>query len=415
MSSNDHAAPKRCENCGASLHGRFCARCGQSVINPVRHAGHALEEVFESFWHLDGRVFRTLWDLRVPARVACGYLGGHRARYIAPLRLFVILSVLTFFVAQVTIQLDQGTVILRNDAADTRDGQTAIGRATTIAEVERARDQALRQLAQAKADMRGIPGAGLGMEEMMADVRALAQRRIEVLQSSAGGAPPDMAAAATGPPASATPDTPAAGVDKPPGADSTGLVVEDDDWVLTGGKPWNEHANPLRLPRALAFAEGWFNHQLAKAKGNLPRIKQDPNLYKNAAIGAIPTALFVLVPMFALLLKLAYLRQRRLYLEHLVVALYSHAFLCVSLLAMFVLFGLERWLVPAAPWTGVVAKLLEAALWVWMPLYLLLMQKRVYAQGWPTTLVKYALLGSAYFMLVMFATVLVVLVSFVRV
>lgn len=116
----DHAAPTRCENCGALLQGRFCARCGQSVINPVRHAGHALEEVFESFWHLDGRVFRTLRDLLVPARVACSYLAGHRARYIAPLRLFVILSVLTFFVAQVTIQLDQDTVLLRNDVVDTQ-------------------------------------------------------------------------------------------------------------------------------------------------------------------------------------------------------------------------------------------------------------------------------------------------------
>ncbi|MHB8912839.1 MAG: hypothetical protein ACYC42_09380 [Lysobacter sp.] len=28
-------------------------------------------------------------------------------------------------------------------------------------------------------------------------------------------------------------------------------------------------------------------------------------------------------------------------------------------------------------------------MWVWLPLYLLLMQKRVYAQGWPMTVFKY--------------------------
>ena len=41
--------------------------------------------------------------------------------------------------------------------------------------------------------------------------------------------------------------------------------------------------------------------------------------------------MFVLVPVCALMLKLAYLFQRRLYLEHLVVTLYSHVFLLLAL------------------------------------------------------------------------------------
>lgn len=89
-----------CENCGAALQGPYCHACGQPVVSPVRHAAHAVEEVFESFWHLDGRVFRTLRDLMVPGRLALQYLAGHRVRYIAPLRLFVILSLLTFFVGK---------------------------------------------------------------------------------------------------------------------------------------------------------------------------------------------------------------------------------------------------------------------------------------------------------------------------
>ena len=378
------------------------------MINPVRHAGHALEDVFESFWHLDGRVFRTLRDLLVPARVACDYLAGHRARYIAPLRLFVVLSVLTFFVAQFTIQLDQGTVLLRNDAADAADttaAQSEMGRATTVAEVERLRDQALKKMAVAKADLSAIPGAGLGMDAAMAEVRTQAQRRIQGLQAAGGTLPATVAT----PPATAVPG-------KAPGSATPGIVVGDEgDWVLSGGKPWHEQRNPLTLPGAPGFVNTWFNHQIGKAKGNMPRIKQDPNLYKNAAIGAIPTTLFVLVPIFALLLKLAYLRQRRLYLEHLVVGLYSHAFLCVALLAMFALVGLDHWLAQPAPWTGAVFGLLEAAVWVWMPLYLLLMQKRVYAQGWPMTVFKYLLLGGLYFMLVVFAMLVVVVSSFVRV
>ena len=60
--SSDNAAshdayPTHCENCGAPLQGHYCHDCGQSVVNPVRHAAHVMEEVFEAFWHLDGRIF----------------------------------------------------------------------------------------------------------------------------------------------------------------------------------------------------------------------------------------------------------------------------------------------------------------------------------------------------------------------
>lgn len=76
----------RCENCHAPLQGQYCHPCGQSRHSPTRHFGHAIEEVFESFSHPDGRVWRALRDLVVPGRVARDYLAGHRARHIAPLR-----------------------------------------------------------------------------------------------------------------------------------------------------------------------------------------------------------------------------------------------------------------------------------------------------------------------------------------
>ena len=103
------ALPTHCENCAAALHGEFCHACGQSIHNPIRHLGHAIEEFFEAFWHLDGRLFRTLRDLWTPGRVAINYLAGHRARYIAPLRLFVVTSVLTFFVGALVVHVDESS------------------------------------------------------------------------------------------------------------------------------------------------------------------------------------------------------------------------------------------------------------------------------------------------------------------
>ena len=91
---------------------------------------------------------------------------------------------------------------------------------------------------------------------------------------------------------------------------------------------------------------------------------------------SLGAALFVLVPLFALLLKLFYLDSGRLYLEHLVVAFYSHAFLCLALLAQFALLALDHWVTPHLAFFGAITGLAAALLWLWMPTYLLLMQKR---------------------------------------
>jgi hypothetical protein len=124
-------------------------------------------------------------------------------------------------------------------------------------------------------------------------------------------------------------------------------------------------------------------------------IERDPDVFIRLFLGALPGALFLLVPLFALLLKLVYVRSARGYLEHLVVALYSHAFMLAALLLVFLLIGLQTWI--ATPVAAVLASIASSAIVLLLtPLYLLLMQKRVYGQGWFKTLAKYGLLGLCY-------------------
>ena len=120
--SHDVVHASACENCQTPLQGGFCHVCGQNAHNPLRSFGHAVEEVFESFWHLDGRIFRTLRTLLSPGRLANAYLAGHRAPYVAPLRLFVILSVLTFFVGK--FAMGSGDVLSPPAVADGKGGTT---------------------------------------------------------------------------------------------------------------------------------------------------------------------------------------------------------------------------------------------------------------------------------------------------
>lgn len=364
------APEAHCRNCGVVLYGPHCHACGQPVKGLVRPLGNLFGDVLDSVFDLDTRVFRTLPPLLAkPGFLTREYFAGRQIRYVTPFRLFFFLAVLAFFVAQLTF--DAPTI--------NQGGGDSINAATTVAEVEQARDARLAELAKAKQTMAGTPGAaGIpGVEAGEQAVREVAAARIAELQKAqVAGLPP-------------------------PAADSD---RENTLNVHFNNRRWDEKTNPLDtwLP---AFADRWLNAQLARGSNNIARLKQDPAAFKDAALGAVPTTLFVLVPLFALMLKLAYVFKRRLYMEHLVVALHSHAFLCLDLLLVLLVRALAQWLAPGGGALATSFAWVEGLLLAWMPVYLLLMQKRVYAQGWPMTVWKYFVLGTCYSVLLSFAVV----------
>jgi hypothetical protein len=187
-----------------------------------------------------------------------------------------------------------------------------------------------------------------------------------------------------------------------------GLVrMIDSGRLRDPAKPWHETDNPLDIRGLPAFADRWFNHRLANVERNAERLESGGGgaLFAQMVLAAVPSALFLLLPVFALLLHLFYATSGRGYLEHLVVALYSHAFLLLVLLATFLLSMLQGVIGAAQP----LAVLAITGLWIWVPVYLLLMQRRVYREHWAITVLKYAVIGIAYQFLIGAAAVYTVL------
>jgi len=363
-----------CQNCGEPLLGPHCYRCGQPVNGLVRHFSSILGDFLDSVLNIDARIFRTLGPLFTrPAYLSLEYFAGRRVRYVSPVRLFVFLSIVTFFIAQLMLNLGDGAINFGDD--------DAIASATTVAQVESLRDASLKKLDAARVSIPdNVPGARNGVDAGATAIRNKAQKRIDALH----------AAAAAGEPV------------PPPTGDDNTISFND-------GKPWDPKTNPLHVDWAPAFANDWLNAQVGRAKNNIARIKRDPNLIKDAVLGALPSTLFVLLPLFAVLLKVLYVFKRRLYMEHLIVALHSHAFLCGSLLLVFATLAIRN----VFPAVSGLMRTLEVLLFAWMPLYLLLMQKRVYAQGWAMTLLKYCVLGFCYVILLSIGVALTVLGSLV--
>lgn len=365
--------PAACRNCGSPLHGPHCYACGQPVKGLVRPLGNLFGDFLDSVFNIDTRVLRTIPPLFAkPGFLTTEYFAGRQVRYVTPVRLFFFLTIITFFFAQVTT--DIGSDMVQVNAEDSNDD---IGSASTVAEVEKARDARLANLAAAKKRMEGTPArTGIpGIEAGEEQVRDTAAERIRQLQEAQakGAAPP------------------------PP-------MQDGFNNIRFNGKRWDREKNPVDT-WGPGFVDRWLNNQVARANANIQRLKKDRTAFKDAVLSAVPTTLFVLVPVFALMLKVAYFFRRRLYMEHIVVALHSHAFLCLDLLLVLLVRALEGWVAPNPGALATVFGWIEGLLIAWMPIYLLLMQKRVYAQGWPMTLLKYWLLGTCYTVLLSFAIV----------
>ena len=87
----------RCDNCGASVAGRYCGNCGQRLEPPVHSLWHFLTVAMEDVTHADSRLWRTLWALLFkPGFLTRQFLDGRRASYLPPVRLYLVLSVVFF-------------------------------------------------------------------------------------------------------------------------------------------------------------------------------------------------------------------------------------------------------------------------------------------------------------------------------
>jgi hypothetical protein len=90
---------ERCRNCGATLLGTCCSSCGQrgDVHVPTTH--ELVHEALEGFTHSDSRLWRSLRLLWFkPGFLTREFIAGRRETYLPPIRLYLVVSVLCYFV-----------------------------------------------------------------------------------------------------------------------------------------------------------------------------------------------------------------------------------------------------------------------------------------------------------------------------
>ena len=369
---------RTCPNCGAPAHGPYCYACGQSEKGMIRHLSEVMSDLADIVFNVDSRIFRSLWDLYFrPGYLTTEYVAGRRARYVTPFRLFFFLSIIAFFSMQMAlpeIKPDELKFAVQDDieaAATAEEVTKAV--AATVAELHVALEV---PALSAKARTR--------LEEKIERARKRGVDRLAELESAA-----KMPASEPG----ATP------------AKKRAATIN-----LFGGQPWDAQSNPVHITWLSDGLNARLNHTLAHMQENLDNVNKDPGRLLAGFFSVLPQTLFVLMPLFAVLLKVFYLFKRRLYMEHLLVALHSHAFIFMSVLVILGL-GLLGDLAGARVWLSQPLGWLTAMAWIWLFLYLFLMQKRVYRQGWTMTFIKYGMIGISYSVILSFALAFAGLIS----
>ncbi len=141
-----------------------------------------------------------------------------------------------------------------------------------------------------------------------------------------------------------------------------------------------------------------------RAHHNIDKFRKDKDfrqLLIERGVGNLPLMMFLLLPFYALLLKLLYIRSGRYYVEHIIYALHIHSFLFLTL-------GSALLWILTAPWFGyraAPAGLHNTAFAIWILLYAWFAMKRMYGQGWWKTTLKYLFLGFSYIFLLAFALI----------
>ena len=339
-----------CQNCGTELTGPHCAQCGQAAIDYRRSFRHVIVDVLDSFLNWDSKFFATIGLLIVkPWRLTNEFLAGKRVRYLHPLRLYLLASILFFFAVNYGakgLRLEPGKISEKNRTV----------------------------IAAAVAEKRDEIEAELDKENLSAEERKKAQDALDYLTkpSPAATAAAEEQPSPTITPAASPPDS---------GKRSYGPVNERPFLVFDAD---TKSSTPF---------ERWLE---ARAKEKMGEHGTKMGLFIATLFSNLPYMMLCCIPLFAFVLKILYIRRHIFYIDHLIYALHIHTFLYTAvMLIVLATMGLNR---IAPPTLG---GWIIALLWILFVVQIFLSIRRVYRQGWFMSTLKFFVGGFVY-MIVLF-------------
>jgi hypothetical protein len=379
-----------CENCGTQLQGHWCAKCGQPAIDYRRSFRHVIADLLNEFLNWDSKFFATIGLLLVrPWKLTNQFLAGHRVRYVHPLRLYLLASILFFFAVNYAIKSAHFDPINLSpeNRAEIRD---ELQRENLAPEV-RAKIEAALGGVEVAPNKRARLEEELKREDLSADARREIQERLQhgdpvpnartKIEDAMKDVPPEVRAKIQDALKRASPST-----QEPKQPGQTTPESREND------KPRLESASDKNASTPF---EKWIE---ARAKEKMGEHGTKMGLFIATLFSNLPYMMLCCIPLFAFVLKILYVRRHIFYIDHLIYALHIHTFAYTGImLIVLATIGLNRVIPsPIVGWT-------IALLWIAFLVQIFLSIRRVYRQGWFISIFKFFFGGFAYLIVLVFA------------
>jgi hypothetical protein len=167
--------------------------------------------------------------------------------------------------------------------------------------------------------------------------------------------------------------------------------LERSDSISKGPKTFAEYDSLQKTLRP-DDRDGWFLREMAKKFTYNEELRADPmstfSHWAEVFLHKLPYLLFISLPLFALTLKLLYVRRKQFYYaDHAIFTIHHYIFSFILLLLVFLSAAVAR--NPSFDWL----KIIMVGLFIVWPVHLYLAMLNFYRQGWFKTFVKFCLLN----------------------
>jgi hypothetical protein len=300
---------KDCLNCGLSLseHYNYCPRCGQENNHRIVSFGELVKDFFVNYFSFDTKFTRSVKPfLFKPGKLTLLFVEGKRASYVNPFRLYIIVSVVFFFLSTLYVKESVSKV------GDSSNDKVAVDVSGAIPDEE--------------ADSTQNIGSGISAFRDILEDETLTDRQA---------------------------------------MDSLNII------------------GSLTMDSTSFLTKTIFT-QLRKVA------RQDVEIFMAYIMQNMPVMMFLLLPFYALLLKLLYIRRNVLYVKHLIHGVHLHTFTFFLLSLLLLLYLTTEHLPGLQAWV-------EIMVFVLLLVYIYISMFLVYHEGWFKTLLKFIILGFCYF------------------
>jgi hypothetical protein len=355
---------EKCLNCDQKLDKseRFCPNCSQLNSTKKLHFKDLFNEFFGSIFAYDSRIMLTLRVLLFkPGKISKEYVEGRRMRYANPFRFYLSVSIVFFLLSGLISKFNEYTKTYKEE----------IQKSTISSNIKTLDDEETVKIVQEalKESNIKIPDTTLvnlntqNFRKLNNEVVYLSEAQFDTI--------------------------------------NRGERLYKRARIYNDFYSKNNTLKPHEALHQIGHNNSAYNRWLYKKVIDFSFFKDNPDVAYNYFISKLPVVIFLFMPIFALFIKLIYIRKNKYtYMEHLVFAFHVQSMLFVLLI-----------------FSEIFDYIFVTSLFTTMALlifafYLYKAMRRFYEQGRFKTIVKFMILNSLFTILASFAAIGYALLSF---